>query len=225
MATTKRTTKTRTACGRIATPIEGEPLKWLVRKSLSTWYVIELWSYEARIQDIDLDHITRETPIWISATAHKLTKKYDEATSPGWWVEVYGNCSDRPYSRMADAIAGMLAEIAQDRRLREERAAERRQTATAEPETEQPTITERHTELRTEWSRIWLVTEYIDKADTAEYRAAHTAAHDASQEMVRRGLWRSPIGPSSTDPSWETWYEIALDIHDTEIVYLQRQEA
>lgn len=210
MATTKRTTKTRTACGRVATPVEGEPLKWLIHVQPGTWWVVEMDNHEARIQDFDLNDSSFGTPWGICASTSRIYKR-DGATHPGWYTEVASN-SAGPYARQDDAVEAMLTEIAQNRRIREEERAAK----------QAPVVTERHADLRAQWSRIYLVTEYIDKADTAEYRAAVGARTDASQEMARRGLWRSTIGPSSTDPTWETWYEVALKAYDAEIAYLAR---
>lgn len=112
-----------TADGTPATPVEGEPLKWLVRVTQHTWWVIELHSRETRIQDVDLNDTSFSSPWGICATTCKITRQ-DGSEHPGWYTEVEGNAVG-PYSRMDDAVGQMLAEMAQNRARREQKAAER----------------------------------------------------------------------------------------------------
>lgn len=179
---------------------------WLVR-SVVQIHVVEIPA-DARIEDFTFDASTK-WHVW--AEAHRLYANEIDADArragvrPGWRID---------YGVNGGVIGPLRSRVAVEEQIREMAPEMGGFFSSAKP---QPEISESHAELRAEWSRVWVITENEDNADTLEYRAAWGAASDASQEMVRRGLWASTIGPSSSDPTWETWHEIALDYFGAEV--------
>lgn len=119
---TKAENEHRTADGTLATPVEGEPLMWLVRTGRSTWWVVELHSDNVRIEDIDLRDHSKDAPFFIPATVTRFYAN-EGGMQAGWYTDVEQNHGTEPYRRMQDAIDGMLLEIAQNRAGREARFA------------------------------------------------------------------------------------------------------
>jgi hypothetical protein len=114
----------RTADGTEATPIEGDHLQWLVRRSPRTWWVIGLHTRETQISEIDLNDMSHGTPWGIVATASRMLAgdipTGESHPGPGWYYEYGGSVSDTPYRRMGDAIAGLLLSLAARRTGRAE---------------------------------------------------------------------------------------------------------
>jgi len=117
-----KTQKITTKCGRIATPIEDEPLLFLVKVAAGAWWLVELDHRDGRIQDADLDYTGRDGGWHAPGTVRKFTKR-EGSTFSGWIVEYAGNNSD-PISRQDEALSTLHLMIVSKRKEREARAAE-----------------------------------------------------------------------------------------------------
>lgn len=114
--------KITTACGRIATPIDNEPLLWLVKMAPGAWWLVEMESRDGRIQDADLDYTGRDSGWHAPGTVSRFYKR-DGASFSGWIAQYAGNNSD-PIARQDEALDTLGLMILQHRREREASAAE-----------------------------------------------------------------------------------------------------